>query len=172
MAVEPLFVADMSTLKARIRMSGAPSSTDVQDLIEEAVRTVRAGFYREIAADRISTIKTITEDENPTTENGILRLLASTTELKWVRYELMRTVPTLFFDSAPAAQTAWNEEGMLRGTSNSEREAEMKRLWADIQAAIPLLEGETEITEESTIKIFVLEPEGGALRAGGSLWLQ
>lgn len=172
MAIAPLFVASMADVKARLRMSGVPAGVDANDLIEESVRTVRAGFYRQLEASRITTILGTTEVDNPTSTADVLRQIASVTEIKWLRYELMQTIPTMFFDSAPAAQQAWNEEGMVRGMTSTERESQLKRLWDDINDALIVLAGEEEMPDESSLKIFVLEPEAGPRRIGGSLWAQ
>ena len=42
--------------------------------------------------------------------------------------------------------------------------------WNEILQSITLLEGEAALPDETTLKAFVLEPEGGARRSGGSLW--
>lgn len=168
--IAPLFVYDTDTVKARLRMSGVPSGVDAQQLIEEAMRTVRVGFFRQVSASQIQILTGQAPVENPTNEADVLRQLAEVTEIKWIRYELMRTIPTLFFDSAPSAQQAWNEEAMLRGTSNAERDAELKRLWSEIVQNLTLLEGEETIPDETVGGAKVFVPDSAPPRPGASLF--
>lgn len=169
MALQPLFIIDIDTVKERLRLSGVPSDRDAQRLIEEAVRSVRVGFYRYLTESRVLTILATAEIENPTTGAGAIRQLASVTELKWIRYELMRTIPTLFFDSSASAHQSWQEDqAMLRGVSSSEKDMELKRLWLEISSALGLLEGDVQIPEETSVKAFVVQDTPYVIRRIGN----
>lgn len=155
----PLFVSTIAEVQQRLRLTGTAEGTDAYAMIEEAVRTVRAGFYRKISVERIAEIAAFTSEMNPITENGVIRQLAEVTEVKWIRYELMRTMPVLFSDSVATVQDAWNAEGMLRGTKPDEREYEMRRLWADIEQAMSPLRGDEEIPKETAANTSVYVSE-------------
>lgn len=157
MAVLTLFISNIADVKARLRLSGVPAGVDADKMIEEAIRAARVFFYRRLSIDRITEIANFVQEMNPVTNDGVIRQLAEITELKAIRYELLRTMPTLFYDSAPTTQQMWNEEGMLRGTKPDEREMEMRRLEADLEQSINLLGGSELMPNETeaTTSVFV-----------------
>lgn len=158
MAIAPLFISSVVDVKKRLRLSGVVDSSNAQSMIEEALRTVRVGFYRRISNERISEIASAAVTENPTNDAEIIRQLAEVTELKWIRLELLRTMPTLFADSTPLTQEAWNTEALLRGSSVSERDMEIRRLEADIEQAMSVLVELEQLSEETTVKTSVYIP--------------
>lgn len=155
MAASPLFIDSIDTVKKRLRLSGVPSTADAESLIEEAMRNVRVGIFRKLDQSRIDYLVSAASVEAPVNQDQALRQLAETTELKWIRYELMRTIPTLFFDAAPSANQAWNTEGLFRGTTVSDRENELRRLKDDIDASMIVLEGDVAMPNEVEIEPMV-----------------
>jgi hypothetical protein len=170
MATTPLFLPDIATVKARLRMTGVPAGTDAESLIEEAIRTVRVGFYRKLSSSRITTLLGYASTDNPSTSTEVLRVQAEITELKWIRYELMRTIPTLFFDSSPSSGEAWNREGLVRGMGTDERTKEMDRLMADVIGALDGLEGVDEYPNEVSNKVQAFAPAPPVPAPGDSLF--
>lgn len=155
MALLPLFNTSIEVVKSKLRMSGVPSTNDGQALIEEAIRTVRVEFYRRIPVDRIEYLASLTSDENPTTDEGILRQVAEVIEIKWIRYELLRSLSTLSLDSSASALEAWNDGSVFRGTSVSDREQELRRLMQEIQEKLDVLRGEEEVPDEMDVSVRV-----------------
>lgn len=145
MSVSPLFVTDIDTLKGRLRLSGSVSSDSVA-IIEDAVQKVRIGFYRALGASRITTLLALGEDDNPVTDDGILRATASVTEVMWVRRLLLRTMPVLLLGSQSSDQTAWNQDGLVREAGHGSVEAEINRLKKEIDENLQILAGEEDDT--------------------------
>lgn len=165
MAVAPLFIPSVAELKASLRLTGAASG-DALAMLDSAIQKVRIEFYHELEEDRIADIVAITHTDNPTTDDGILRLVAEQTELAMVRRELYRVLPVLFMDAAGVKQEAWNEEGFTRRAGASELAAEMDRLEAEIVTGMERLGGEDEVV--GSVQGGVLEPEGDQPRPGDS----
>jgi len=169
MAILPLFNATVESVKARLRLQGVAATDPGQPLIEGAVQAVRVGFYRQIEQAQINVLLSYSSVENPTNEQEVLRQLAEVTELKWIRYELMRSMPMLFMDSAAGTQQAWNDEGIFRGMGVAERDAELKRLWSEIVQSLSLLTADETIPDETTMRVDVFVPDSAPMRPFGSL---
>ena len=161
MAVAPLFVANYATLKSRLRLSGVPEddAVDASMMIDEAVRTARVRFYRDLSEARIAQILTYTEIDNPTTTNQVIRLCASQCEVKIVYVDLLSRLRAMFLDNSAEAGLALQAESILRDASSEEIEARFLRLNNDIEADMDLLRGTTEVGEEETMKITTMEPD-------------
>lgn len=171
---DPLFVADLVTLKAKLRLSGVPSSaTDTLAILDEAILKSRLAFHRRLGQQRVGVLLAISFNENPSSEDEILRALANTTETQQVYAELLRRLPNQFMDSSGDANRRWNEEAPFRERSNSDFHKELQRLLDDIEENMELLAGEESIGEESQFKTFDGTPDctpprpGDSIRRGG-----
>lgn len=153
MATTPLFIADAATLKAKLRLSGVAASSDADDIINEAILTVRAGFYRELGGPLVATLVALSFTEMPTTNDEILRAVANTTEVKWVRAELFRTMPLSFLDSNADQNQVFQDEAMFRDSSQNQLDQERARLESDIQQNLDLLRGSEDIATEATLRV-------------------
>lgn len=140
MTVAPLFLASMSSLKAKLRLTGSRSGGDTEAMIEEAVTIARQGFYRRLGGSRITTILATALADTPTTDAQILRSVAATTEALWVRSELMGLLPSLFQDASGDVQDVWNREAPFRGESRSTLASERRSLMATVEANLIYLE--------------------------------
>lgn len=169
MATNPLFVANMDTLKSKLRLSGLPSDGDGESLLEEALLVVREGFYRRLTATGVSSILATGESDNPTTHAQILRSVASSTEVKWVRLQIIRSMPTLTMDGSGRRLQVWNEEAAFRQQGQSERENEIRRMEKEVEENLELLAGTESIGSETTFHITTLEPDDTPPRPGGSI---
>ena len=167
MAVAPLFVTDMTTLKAALRLTGAAAS-DAVAMINQAVLDARLGFIRRLGLSRCDTIAAVTFDDSPDTELEVLKALAVSTEIKWVRLNLMRVLPTAFMDGSAPTQT-WNQEAPFRSASRSDLSTEMQKLESEIGEALDLLEGEDAIADEKTINGTSIGPDCSK-KVGNSIW--
>lgn len=159
MAATPLFETDLDTLKSKLRLSQLSETSDGYALFEEALRSVRVGFIRELTKSRVDTIKATSLVDDPDTDAEVLRVVAATTEVMWVRYTLMATMPTLFMDQGGQdALQVWNEEGAFRSPSALGFEQRRNALLNEINANLDLLKGDTSVGDEA-INFFVIEPE-------------
>jgi hypothetical protein len=152
-ATAPLFVADLATLKPKLRLSGVPTTSDADDIINEAILTVRQKFYRELGTSRITVLKAIAFVENPTTDNQILRAVANNTEVLWVRCELMCKLPMMFMDGNAEQNQIFQDEALFRETTANELEQARIRCELEIQQNLDLLRGDEEIASETTIRV-------------------
>lgn len=167
-SIGPLFMADMDSLKARLRLSGA-AADDALAIIDHAVQQVRVGFYSRLSSNRISTLRATSSVENPTETNQVLRSLAEQTEVMWVRYELMQQLPNMFIDGSGNTQTTWNQEGLTREIRPAEKEEILARLWSRIQSFLnQLAKGELSA---SSISASTIEPDETQPRPGASVGL-
>lgn len=138
MAVAPLFISDMTTLKAALRLSGV-TQPDTDAIIDRVVSEVRVGFYDRLGTTRVSTLVALPSVENPTTTDGILRTRAETTEVLWVRAMLLSELPTLFVDSSGQLPQVWQEEGLARGMGQTDAERVAEDLMQRVESALSLL---------------------------------
>ena len=169
-APTPLFIQDIATVKKRLRLSGVTDTSDGVSVIEEAVRASRSGFFRYLSASRIATLQAISHVDNPTDQNGNLRQLAEVVELKWIRMELLRTMPVLLYSSAPSVPQNWNDEGLLRGMAEDRLQEEIKSLKQDIFDAMEVLGAETSLPDSpGGIVAFTISPTGQQKFPGSSL---
>lgn len=155
MAVAPTFVKDMATLKARLRMTGA-ANTDTLTMVDDAVREARVGFIRRLGSNRVTTIAGYTRSDAPTTAHELLRDVAESTEVTWVRYLLFQTLPTLFLDASAISQEAWNAETLSR-QYDREKGKELARMEGVIADGLAYLGGNVE--EVDRVRAASIEPD-------------
>ncbi len=158
MATSPLFIVDVATLKAKLRLSGVPSASDADDIINEAILTVRAGFYRELGSPRVASIQALPFTEDPVTNDQVLRAVANTTEVKWVRAELFRTLPLSFMDGNADQNQVFQDEALFREASQHQLDLERVRLETEIQQNLDLLRGAEDIASEATMRVATICP--------------
>lgn len=133
----PLFVADEATLKERLRLSAVPASAlDTEAIIDEAILRARLRFYRELGAARTNVLVALPFTELPTTEDEVLRALATTTEVQIVRCELLRLLPNTFMDASGDVNARWNEEAPVRERGPQEIEDELRRCENEVAQAM------------------------------------
>lgn len=133
----PLFVADESTLKERLRLSAVPASAlDTEAIIDEAILRARLRFYRDLGAARTNVLVALPFTELPTTEDEVLRALATTTEVQLVRCELLRLLPNTFMDASGDVNARWNEEAPIRERGSMEMEDEIRRCEQEVAQAM------------------------------------
>lgn len=132
MAVLPLFISDLTTVKSRLRLTGVANGTDASTFIDGAIVKMRVRFFEALGAARVAEIVGYPTGDNPTDENGILRLRAEETEHSGIRLYLLRTMPTMFLDSGSLARQVWNDEGLTREARQSDLENEIARLEQEV----------------------------------------
>jgi hypothetical protein len=149
----PLFVGSLDLLKPKLRLSGVPTTSDADDIIDEAILIVRQKFYRDLGSDRVAVLKALPFTETPTTNDQIIRAVANSTEVLWVRCELMRMLPTMFMDGNAQQNQIFQDEGLFRDTTANQIEQARMQCEIEIQQNLDLLRGDEEIASESTLRI-------------------
>lgn len=152
----PLFVADVEELQKRLRLTGVTFEKDTYAMLEEAILTVRAGFYRRLGPARVAQLVALPYVEDPTDEDGTLRAIANTTEVTWVRLHLVRRMPTLFADSSNEKFQEWNDNPYLRGLVP---QREIDRMSSEIEQNLEMLTGDESLGEESSVQATTFGPE-------------
>jgi len=148
----PLFVADEATLKAALRFSGVVDGSNADAMFDQAVVAVRSGFYRTLGVARVAVLLAIPYTDSPTTETSLLRTVATTTEIEWVRYELMRTLPVLFQDASGDALDVWNREAPFRGMGKTSLDKAREALWEMILQNLDMIAGNEEVGEHGGVQ--------------------
>lgn len=168
MAIAPLFVTDLATLKSRLRLSGA-AATDADAMIQQAVMDVRLGFFRRLTQTRCAVLVGYTHTDTPATDTEILRALAESTEVKWVRLFAMRTLPTAFLDGV-AMNQVWQQEAPFRAALPADLAGERLALENEIAENLTILAGDQGIGTESTISTSVIGPKCAAPPVGQEIY--
>jgi hypothetical protein len=137
-AVQPMFMPSMTDLRKALRLSKIGLENDALSLIDQAVQTVKAEFFRFLGEARISDLQKIAYTRTPKSNSDYLRVLASNIEVKWVRAQLLRSMPTMFMDGAtPVA--SWQEESAFRFGNTLQTRDELKRLDQEIKEGLQTL---------------------------------
>lgn len=166
----PLFVQDLPTLKAALRLTGVPSSsTDTHAIIDEAILRARLAFYRRLGTTRVGQLSATVYNANPTTEDEVLRALANTVETRLVYVELLRKLPNQFMDASGTANRSWNEEAPYRERGATSAEKEIQRLLDEIEEDMQMLAEEEGLADETSIKTFDGTPVCRPPRPGDSI---
>lgn len=166
----PLFVADLPTLKSLLRMTEVPSdSTDALAILDEGILRARLQFYRRLGTTRVGQLLAITFEENPTTEDEVLRALANTVEVKLVLCHLLERLPNTWMDASGDIHKRWNEEAPVRERSPAEIIDQLSSCRDQIEEDMQILAGEEQVGDEELIQTFDGTPDCPAPRVGRSL---
>lgn len=167
---DPLFVADLDTLKLKVRMKGVPdSNTEALAILDECILQARIQFYRRLGSERVAQLVALPFNMNPTTDDEILRALANTVEVRLVVCCLAQALPHAFLDASGSLCSRWNEEAPLRETPATQREDYLEHCINQIEEDMQLLAAEEEIGDEVDIQVFDGTPECPAPQVGKSL---
>lgn len=139
---DPLFIADLATLQAKLRLTGIAADSPALAILDEAILDARGEFYRRLQASRVTALLAIPFVTNPAGGDQITRAIANTTEVKLVKVRLMRDLPLMFMDVSGGKQRAWNEEAPFREAGLGMSEKEIKRLEDSIEENFQLLAAE------------------------------
>lgn len=167
---DPLFVADLDTLKLKVRMKGVPASNmEALAILDECILNARISFYRRLGTTRVAALVALPFNENPTTEDEILRALANTVEVRLIICCLVQSLPHAFLDAAGNLCSRWNEEAPLRETPTATRDDYLEHCINQIEEDMQLLAGSEDIGDEDGIQTFDGSPDCPAPHVGTSL---
>lgn len=166
MAVEPLFHADMDSLKSDLRLTGA-ALADTLSIIDRVVQEVRYGFYDKLGQTRVAEILGFAIEENPTTTDPLTRLLAVNCETQWVKWRLFEELPVLFMDSSGETEQIWNLEGLTREASSRDLRSVAAILENRVRDMLDDLAGTGDSGES---EVTLLEPSETPPRPGDTIF--
>lgn len=141
MAVAPFYLASMAALQSELRLTDVPSTDDAFKILERATVAARGDIFAKLGATTANSWAAIGDTENPTSEQGVLRNMASTLEVKLVFLRLLDTLPNFFMDDSGGDQEAYNKEGLFRSRSAEEREELRAACNAEVDQLVELLLG-------------------------------
>lgn len=155
MPLDPLYIPTRQAVLDSMRLTDAVN-TPAMTAVDNAIKSARVRFYKALGAARATAISGYAHADAPTSENDIVRANAEGLELKMIRMELLRTMPTAMLDSG-AGRDRWNTEGILNdpGIAN---DAEINRLESEIATGLADLEGDDE-EDDSGLGVATIGPE-------------
>jgi len=115
MAVEPLFNADIETLKKRVRVN-LSDDDQTNETIIWAIQEVRVGLYNRLGTSRVSDIVGYPLVDNPSSSEELLRMTGANAEALWVQILLMQSLPYLFMGNSSSVNDTWNDVPLSRDT--------------------------------------------------------
>lgn len=166
--VMPLFNPNRMHLISALRLRETPQGENVQDVIDEAIQSVKTGFYRRLGPAAIASIQETPFTRNPKTLGDQIRLLAAVTETKWVRMELLRTMPTSFMDGNSVDQQ-WQHEPAFRVATIERNAKEASIIRQEIEQSLDVLAGRTEFGESQMAQVITYGPDGPVTGPGDTL---
>lgn len=165
MAVVPLFVENIDTLRSAVKMSGS-TQVDTETAINRAIQNTRVAIYQALGSTKVATILSYTYNENPSTDNELTRVTANNLEVNMVKLLLVRELPMLFMDSSSNVDQVWNEEGLLRNSSQTQTRELIEFLQSEIDEALSVLSSGEEI---GNVQAFNVGPTTTPDRPGASV---
>ena len=156
MAVTPYFVVSMAEMQRNLRLSNVTfdDTKDAQTIIERAVEAARTDIFVNLGVSVAQGWAAVGFSENPTTEQGVLRLVANILEVNLVLCSLMRSLPNFFMDDSGTTYESYNDEAAFRKRSSEERRELQAKCEEDIAKAYDLLKGDTQLGSAPKIKAF------------------
>lgn len=135
---QPLFTPSKLQFRRALRLSQVALSNDATVMIDQAMTASRARLYQTLGDTMIDVIMDMAYTPSPTSSAEHTRALAASTEIKMVRLELLRVMPTSFMDGSSPVQS-WNEEAAFREGGYLQTRDEMRRLEEEIQNNLTFL---------------------------------
>ena len=171
MAVAPYYLADLDTLKSAMRLTNLDGTEDASSILDLSIEWARGYIFRKLGPTNAAAWKAVAYSENPTTEQGVLRMTANLLEVKLVLVSLMDRLPNFFMDDSGGTQEAYNEEGTFRKKNSEERADLRKRCWAEIKEFVDLLNGDQSLGDNASIKTYVGENDTPRTPGGSTFYL-
>jgi hypothetical protein len=154
MAVAPYFVADLDTLKSSLRLTNLDGTEDSSAILDRAIEWARGYILRKLGVSVAAQWKAVAYSENPTTEEGALRMIANLLETRLVLLDLIDRLPHFFMDDSGGTMESYNEDATFRKKNSEERKELRKRIQAEVEDFLALLSGSQELGSSSRIKIY------------------
>lgn len=169
MATNPVFNADLAAVKAALRLSGTVEGTDAHSMLEQALLTVRTGFYSRLGTARMAALLAISPVEMPTTNDQVLRRIADHCEIEWVRMHLLDRLPVTFMDNSGGDLEFINQEGTFRSIGPDRLDRLRGRLATQVEEWLALLSGDVEIGNAPNVQVHTQSDQEPRVYPMGSL---
>jgi hypothetical protein len=140
---QPIFAENRTKLLQRLQL-GSITTEDAEAAVDAALAAVAIGVYDRLGSGTTDTIRGYTYSDDPSTSvESRTRLKGAVLEEKWVRYELLRTMPSVFPTSSNRLRTRINEASAYSQDPAAVAD-ELERLWAEISELLDDLAGNDE----------------------------
>lgn len=169
MATNPVFNADLATVKAALRLSGVVEGSDAHNMLEQALLQVRTGFYSRLGAARMAALLAISTVEAPATNDQTLRRIGDLCEVEWCRMILLDRLPVIFMDQSGGDLEFINQEGAFRSIGPDRLDRMRTRLQTQIEEWLALLAGDIEIGNAPSVQIHTQSDQSPRMFPFGSL---
>lgn len=151
MAVAPLFVADIATMKSELRLSGLKANSDGEQIFERGVQSARVALYMKLGPSTAASFVARAEVDNPTATLDIQRKACSLAEVELVRLEMLRTMPVRVADASGDEQELFNDEGVWRDISPRELRLHIEGISAYVEELVELITGADDLGDDSMV---------------------
>ncbi len=154
-----LFIPTFDDLLARLKLSGAADG-DTLVVIDQAIRQVRAGFYKELGADRIAYIQAgvASVPPDPMTDADILHVKAEEAEALWVKLKLAVELPMLFVAGGDSIRERWNEEQLTRDLGRGDQATLIGEMSERLDELLAELRGDEDV-EVGSLRASMIGPD-------------
>jgi hypothetical protein len=160
--MNPTFVISTEELRKRLRLGQINADGDAGAIFDDAMRAVSMDFRRRLTNARVIALQAMASSDSPATDDELLRMTAEVCEVRMIRRELLRRLPSIFVDGGGASQQTWNEEGFTRNAGETDLSAEIERLTLEIDEAFDLLAGKVDVGEEEVNNFAVIGTDNPA----------
>jgi hypothetical protein len=164
----------MAELQKNLRLSAVQfdDSEDAQVIIERGVEQARGDIYLNLGVAKANEWAAVSFVENPTTEEGVLRMICNLLEVKLVLCHLVASLPNFFMDDSGGTQESYNDEAAFRKKNSEERREFCDKLKAEVAYYYALLLGTIELGDGKSLNISVIGPTEEPPTMGEStMWL-
>jgi hypothetical protein len=170
-SVTPLFAPSRQHVKNALRLKGVASESNAEELIDESIQLVKSTLYRRLGPTRTAELQAISFVKQPRTDADYKRLIAATTEVKWIRIELMRIMPLMFVDGNPTDQV-WQSEAAFRSAAVGQVLSEIRRMEREVEEALEVLTGNALLGDSQKGRVTNIGPieptvPGASIQAQG-----
>jgi hypothetical protein len=163
---QPLFHPSKPYLLKALKLSKVSSRNDTTSQIDEAISVSRQRLFSSLGSANVTTLLSYPYNTTPVTQEEYARATACSVEIKMVRLELLRVMPTLFMDGTSAVQQ-WQEDAAFRESSYLQIRDEIRRLENDIQQGLAFLVSGIQTIGDAE----VISPAGTPISPGGTIFI-
>ena len=157
MAVEPLFNQTKDALLTKVRIDPADKAGTLA-LVDQAIRDVRLGFFSRVGKTRSLAIAAMSYNDNPETDEEVLRAKGVSAENIWLYILLVERLPSLFMDNQGTRDT-FNDEPLTRDAGAVLKMIENLKEQLDALLGDMILEGDDEASPNPSAKSEVVGPD-------------
>lgn len=129
---QPLFVADLPTLKESLRLGRIIDEDAAAPILYDAMLRARTMLIRTLGDGPVANLAALPTTDSPTTRQEVQKVEAEQLEVVLVKRFLISDLPTAFMDDSGGMIDTYNQEAPFRLTNPGERMRWIKEM--EVQA--------------------------------------